>query len=474
MISDFPPEENKYESLNWLSDSDANFVEIPNASTSNSRPHTKSGRLYIAIIIHVLDRGGAESAILTLIEGLLSRGHHVDLLLNEFHGSRLSQIPKGVNLFVLDRKYHQKVESAQCSIPIESIKWLKPPTGFKAKVNAFLKYINSLNLGNSVRLAPRRRHFYGATALSSYLKSKKPDLIYAILPRSCYVSIIARRWSLAKLPIVWSIHSDSIDKFSNRDRNYFDRLIRYADEIHACSSGVAESLVKYIDTRNLLSSPFPRVTAIHNAFNTERLLSLSAIPITHDWFATSTNEEKDDSSKIILATGRLGRVKNFALLLNAFALVLKRIDAKLVILGEGGERANLEGQVHKLRIAHAVSMPGWVDNPYPYMAQADVFVLSSDYEGMPMVLGEALICGCAVVSTDCPSGPKEYLKQGQLGWLVPVGDEEAMADAIYATLRKPPNREEIVKRGLEFDVDCLIPRYEAMFHRVVEEYRNRS
>ena len=379
-----------------------------------------------------------------------------------------------MNLFVFDRKYHERIESTSCSISIDRIKWLKPPVGFSAFVTALVKYFRSLNLGNSVRLAPRRRHFYSAAALSGYLESVKPDLLYAVLPRSCYVSILARRWTLAKLPVVWSIHSDSLDKFSKRDRKYFDRLIGCADHIHACSNGVAEALVKYIDSRNLQNSVCPKITAIHNAFNAERLQSLAANTNTHKWLVTNLDEAKKNSKKIILSTGRLGTAKNFALLISSFSRVLKHVDAKLVILGEGGERRNLENQARRLKITHAVSMPGWVDNPYSFMAKADLFVLSSDYEGMPMVLGEALICGCPVVSTDCPSGPREYLEQGQLGRLVPVGDEEAMADAIVATLRDPPSQKEMVERGLEFDVHHLIPKYELMFHNVVADYRKRA
>ncbi|MDE0309227.1 MAG: glycosyltransferase [Acidiferrobacterales bacterium] len=424
-------------------------------------------------MIRSLERGGAEVALLTLIEGLLSRGHRVDLVLIEFQGVRLQQIPKAVNLFVLDPKYQKRFESVPCSLSADEIKWIKPPLGFRETAKALSSYLGLLSLDDSVRLAPRRRHIKPVLALRDYLTAEQPDLIYASLPRSCYISILARRLSLVRLPVIWSLHSDNIDKYSNRDRKYFEKLIGYADRIHTCSKGVAESVTKYTGSNKLPKSKCIRVTAIYNAFNAERILSLSTNPNSHRWSAACTNETKDDSSKLILSAGRLGSVKNFALLIRAFSLALKSIEAKLVILGEGTERENLENLARKLNVDHALSMPGHVDNPYSFMARADLFVLSSDYEGMPMVLGEALLCGCPIVSTDCPSGPSEFLVDGQWGRLVPVGDESAMADAIVASLMESPNRLEMKRRGMDFDVNHLIPLYETMFREVVDEYRGQ-
>jgi glycosyltransferase involved in cell wall biosynthesis len=112
-------------------------------------------------------------------------------------------------------------------------------------------------------------------------------------------------------------------------------------------------------------------------------------------------------------------------------------NARLMILGEGDLRPELERLVGSLGLQARVFMPGFVPNPYAYMAKADLFVLSSRFEGLPTVLIEALACGCRVASCDCPSGPREILKDGELGALVPVGDVEAMSRAIEASLSLP-------------------------------------
>jgi glycosyltransferase involved in cell wall biosynthesis len=106
----------------------------------------------------------------------------------------------------------------------------------------------------------------------------------------------------------------------------------------------------------------------------------------------------------------------------------------LLILGEGAERPALEALVTQLGLDDAVSMPGFVENPYAYMARAALFVLSSRWEGLPTVMIEALCCGLPLVATDCPSGPREILRDGEYGQLVPVGNAPALAQAMLTAL----------------------------------------
>ena len=136
----------------------------------------------------------------------------------------------------------------------------------------------------------------------------------------------------------------------------------------------------------------------------------------------------------MLAVGRLTEQKDFSTLIHAFAQVRQGHPARLLILGEGEERPALEALVRKLGLEQDVNFPGWVENPYPYMVRASLFVLSSRWEGLPTVLIEALCCGTPAVSTDCPSGPREILRGGQYGQLVPVGDADALARAIETAL----------------------------------------
>ena len=137
---------------------------------------------------------------------------------------------------------------------------------------------------------------------------------------------------------------------------------------------------------------------------------------------------------MVLAAGRLVALKGFDTLLRAFARVRQQMPARLVILGEGSERSNLERLAAELGVAADVDMPGFDPNPFRYMKRAGVFVLSSRYEGLPNVLIQAMACGCPVVSTDCPNGPAEILDGGRYGPLVPVDDVEALAYAMAQAL----------------------------------------
>jgi glycosyltransferase involved in cell wall biosynthesis len=169
------------------------------------------------------------------------------------------------------------------------------------------------------------------------------------------------------------------------------------------------------------------VEVIFNPVITPALLEAMTAPPPHPWFAESW-------PPIVLGVGRLRHQKNFPALIDAFAAVKRVRDARLVILGEGPERAALESRVRAHGLEHSVALPGFVDNPYACMARAAVFVLSSAWEGLPTVLIESLAVGTPVVSTDCESGPREILRDGALGALVPVGDVHALARAITRVL----------------------------------------
>jgi len=156
-------------------------------------------------------------------------------------------------------------------------------------------------------------------------------------------------------------------------------------------------------------------------------------PLDHPWF-------RPGQPPLLLAVGRLQMQKDYPTLIRAFAQVRQSRRARLLILGEGKERLMLEALIKKLGLEEDVSLPGFVMNPYAYMARASLFVLSSRWEGLPTVLIEALCCGTPVVSTDCPSGPREILRDGQYGQLVPVAQADALAKAIETTLAdKAPN-----------------------------------
>jgi glycosyltransferase involved in cell wall biosynthesis len=160
----------------------------------------------------------------------------------------------------------------------------------------------------------------------------------------------------------------------------------------------------------------------------------------------------------VISVGNLHAVKNHALLLDAFAR-LERKSVRLLIFGDGPLRGQLEQQARQLGIADRVAFPGFAIDPWPYLASADLFVLSSNYEGFPMALAEAMHAGLKIVSTDCDSGPAEMLDGGNYGRLVPCGDANALAAAIDAALDEPADPSRIQRRAAKIAGQAMADRY---------------
>jgi glycosyltransferase involved in cell wall biosynthesis len=177
---------------------------------------------------------------------------------------------------------------------------------------------------------------------------------------------------------------------------------------------------------------------------------------------------------VILGVGRLTEQKDFSTLMRAFTCVRAKRAARLVILGEGKLREDLEDLASKLGIQADVEMPGFVENPLQYMARASVLVLSSKYEGLPGVLIQAMACGCPVVSTDCPGGSAEILDNGKYGVLVDIGDAEGMAKAILSELDNPTANDILRRRAEDFSVEHAVSNYLKLLDSVVGQAADRQ
>lgn len=227
-------------------------------------------------------------------------------------------------------------------------------------------------------------------------------------------------------------------------------LYRFADKIVAVSEGIKSDLIGAFGLAR------DKVVTIPNPVDVTRIGQLSLDSAEHPFFG--------EQKPIVIAMGRLTAQKGFDELLKAFHRVIAATDARLIILGEGPERPYLENMMRDIGIAEKVSLPGFQRNPYSFLAGADVFVLSSRFEGMPMALLEALACGIPVISTDCRSGPREILQDGRCGVLVPVGDVSALTDAITGLLNDGSRRAELSKLGKErvkdFSVREIVRQYE--------------
>jgi len=355
----------------------------------------------IAIFLPSLRGGGVERAMLTLAKGLAERGLNIDLVLAQAEGPYLAQVPPELNIVNLQAP----------------------------------RVLSSL---------PNLIH---------YLRQERPTALLSAMDHANIVALWARYLSGVSKRLVVTTHNTlslSIKNSSNRTSQLMPFLIRHfypwADEIVAVSKGVADDLT--------LTTGLPRekIQVIYNPVVTPGMLKEAQTPLDHPWFASG-------EPPVILAVGRLTKQKDFPTLIRAFSLVQQQYRARLMILGEGEERPLLNRLIQELGLENGVTMPGFVSNPYAYMSRAAVFVLSSAWEGLGIVLIEALAVGTPVVSTNCQSGPSEILDNGKYGRLIPVGDIQAMAKAILNTLQNPPVPYFLQNRANEFYLENGLSKY---------------
>jgi len=332
---------------------------------------------HVAIFLPSLRGGGAERVMLTVGKQLSEENYQIDFVLVKATGRFLDQIPSGINLVDLNA----------------------------------------------------RRVLTALPALIRYLRSQRPAILLSSLPHINLAAIIASQLARTRTKVVVIEHntlSQSINYSSQKTARFLPILMRFfyrfANQIVAVSNGVA------VDLEQMLKLPKSRLSVIYNPVITPDLLGKANRPITHPWY-------QEHNTPVILAIGRLTQAKCFDLLLRSFQKARLQEDANLIILGEGPDRKALEALTDKLNLRDHVQLPGFVDNPYQYIKNSNLFVLSSLWEGLPTVLIEALYLGVPIISTDCPSGPKEILKNGRWGTLIPMKDADALTTAIVFALR---------------------------------------
>lgn len=263
-------------------------------------------------------------------------------------------------------------------------------------------------------------------ALVRYLRTARPEALVSSMAVINCLAVVAHRLARSKARLSLVEHSTlSRETAQHWTRRVLPptmaRLYPMADAVIAVSRGVADDLAREI------AYPRERIEVILNAAVTPALMERAKAPAEHPWF-------NDGGPPVVLGVGRLVYQKAFDVLLRAFAEVRRTRPCRLVILGEGRDRPELEQLAAELGVAEDVSLPGFVIDPMPYFARADVFALSSRFEGLAMVIIEALASGVPIVSTDCESGPREVLGGGRYGDLVPLEDPPALAAAISVVL----------------------------------------
>ncbi len=428
--------------------------------------HSNFGKR-IAIVVDSMNGGGAERVCLDLSRNFIRKGCIVDLLLCEFHGNLLDQIPVEVNLFILEEEQHRKGYEDHCSIPNDKINWIVPTNSIQ--FSDHLKYVTlcwpigiklNSNTKRHKRIFPIRsyKRVRWSHAFAVYLRENRPDLVLANLWYSVFCTLVGRDISAISVPVICSIHNAQISSIP-RKRKLNCKLLSKADWVHTVSNGIKKELseLNWFDDK--------KITTVYNSLDKQRVCELAKQRSGHPWLDRKVRL----NHKVILAVGRLASQKNHPLLIRSFANIAQSAgNIKLIILGEGRGREDLQSLIVKLGLAHIVSLPGWIANPFPLLCQTDVFVLSSYFEGLPIILIEALACGCNIVSTDCTHGPREILDHGKFGELVPVDDELAMTEAISRSLNSNPNREALVARALEFSPDRQMANFEQMIAQVID------
>lgn len=359
----------------------------------------------IALFVPSLNGGGAERVMVLLANGIAERGYSVDLVTLCSEGTYRGEVSPDVNVVDLSA----------------------------------------------------RRMLTSIFPLFRYLRKSRPFALISALDYANIIAVCAQWMSLVDSRIIVTEHNTLSISCANADRG-LGRLVPFlvrhfykrAHGILAVSSGVADDLARVLDIDR------KKIRLAYNPVVTGEMIARSYEAVEHSWLS-------DGQQPFVLAVGRLTGAKDFPTLIRAFKKLRDTDDVRLVILGEGAQRDQLEKLVAELGLETVVVLPGFSDNPYAWMRKSALFVLSSAWEGFGNVLVEAMACGVPVVSTNCPSGPAEILENGKWGRLVPVGDADALAKAMHESLAdiEPPD---VVTRSRRFDVTNAVDEYLAAIH----------
>ena len=366
----------------------------------------------LAIFLPNLNGGGAERAMLNLASTLSQQGVQVDLVLLAREGAYMDQVPDTIRI----------IDFGHCKLML------------------------------SFRL------------LWNYLHQEKPSILMTSLDQPSLAVLWTRKFAqlvnssshVSTMPIVvniqnnMSVESRNSTQIKTRLMPWFAKVFfPWANAVVPVSEGVGNDLIQ-------LGIPADRITVIHNPIVTPDLITRSNEPIEHPWFAVG-------HVPIVVAVGRLTQQKDFSTLLHAFAKARAVRPMKLIILGEGELRSELESLMDQLEIHNDVSLPGFVENPFAYVARSDLLVLSSLFEGLPTVLIEAMAMGTPVVATDCPSGPHEILKGGLYGPLVKMSSPDELASAMLLRLGQPRDSALLMQWASRYSIDESVNAYTRLF-----------
>ncbi|MEC5425939.1 glycosyltransferase [Virgibacillus sp. C22-A2] len=300
--------------------------------------------------------------------------------------------------------------------------------------------------------------------LAKVIRKEETDIVFSTIPNYNTIAILAKLLSFTRAKNIVREAAYLGGNFSSNIKLIvYGMLYKMASQVVSLSEGVKENIVDRYKIKP------HRIKVIYN-------------PVDLDGIEQSMKEGEiadahkaifEDDAKVIITAGRLVKDKDHQTLLSSFSKVSRRINAKLIILGEGELEGALKSQAKELGIENNVYFIGFQRNPYVYFKHADLFVLSSIREGFGHVLAEALATGTPVVSTNCKPGAEEVLNHGEFGKLSNVGDVDEMADNIYKMLTlKKEETAQIIERGLQrakdFNAKTIVKQYEDTFIKTME------
>ncbi len=361
----------------------------------------------VAVFIPSVHGGGAERAMLVFCGELVELGLAVDLITVRLEGPLRKLIPSGVS--VIDLK--------------------------------------------------SRRATLALPKLVSYLKKTRPSALYSTIMNANVVAAVARVLSGTRIPTIVRESNAPLSTPKDTASRWFTYkvapfLYQFANGIIAVSQGVADELGVMAPRMK------DRIRVIPTPVVSDDVLRQGDAPVDHPWFQLH-------DKPIILSAARLERHKGFFPLLHAFAELRATHDARLAILGQGSMREQIEAEIVHLGLEEHVALLGFAHNPFAYMSKADIFVLASEFEGLPNVLVQAMAFGTPIVATDCKSGPAEILCEGKYGTLVPVGDVEALARGLKQALGLPRQHEAMAHARSVYGARNAAHEYLAMAGLVV-------
>ena len=312
------------------------------------------------------------------------------------------------------------------------------------------------------------RTFFAIYKFSQHLRATKPDIVISAQHFANISALVAKVLSRQNIRLIFT-ERVSI-QYSLEQINWFKRFITkiliknlytFADSVVANSDGLKKEVIRFSGVEEMT------VKLIYNpTFDANLYQNDPVIKSVHPWFDTP-------NVPVILGVGRLSLQKNFTLLIKAFSLLNKNTRAKLIILGDGPEKQSLINLIKTLNIKEDCQLLGHVNNPYDFMKQSSLLVLSSNYEGLPNVLIEGQACKIPVISTDCPHGPSEILLDGKAGSLTPINDYVTMASKMSEILTNPKIAEAYVQTASEnlyrFQPKLALDKYDLIFKQVIQK-----